>query len=460
LDFPEVMNGKVVENVGFDIVIGNPPYVQLQKIKEQSVILKKQGFETFESTGDLYTLFYEKGFHLLKVNGTHTFITSSQWLKTGYGKSLRKFFLKYNPLILLELGPNIFENATVDSNILIAQKAIYKKELKGIVIKDLAEIHTLSDEKMIAMPYISKENWTIMNPTKQSLKDKLIKKGSLLKDWNIDIYFGVKTGYNQAFLIDEIKYQELIKKDPKNHTIIKPILRGRDIERYITKWDKSYIIFIPWHFPLDKDETIKGSSKKAELEFERKFSALFSYFKDHKEGLSNRNQAETGIRYEWYALQRCAATYKEEFSKEKIIWKRIGSQLRFSYSDEEIFCLDSTCIATGEKMKYLTALLNSKLCHYQLFENAPKTGMGDLIISVQALEPLLVYYPTNKEEQVIEKILNKILDLKLEGEDTTILEQQIDNLVYKLYELTYEEVKIIDPKFPLTEQEYQAITIE
>ena len=152
--------------------------------------------------------------------------------------------------------------------------------------------------------------------------------------------------------------------------------------------------------------------------------------------------------------------YYKEFFKEKIIWKRIGSQLRFSYSDSEIYCLDSTCILTGEKVKYLTALLNSKLCNYQLFETAPRTGMGDLIISVQALEPLLVYYPTDKEQKKIETIVDEILKRKKSNQDTTALEREIDVLVYRLYDLTYNEVKTIDPSFSLSEDEYNKLKFE
>ena len=159
-----------------------------------------------------------------------------------------------------------------------------------------------------------------------------------------------------------------------------------------------------------------------------------------------------------YNLRNCA--YLREFVKEKIIWKRIGSNLRFSYSNEEIFCLDSTCIATGEKTKYLTALLNSSLCNYQLFENAPKTGMGDLIISVQALEPLMVYYPTDKEEKIIVELVDQILKLKKSNKDTTDLERRIDIIVYKFYDLTYSEAKIVDPEFWLSEEEYNNYKVE
>ncbi len=142
-------------------------------------------------------------------------------------------------------------------------------------------------------------------------------------------------------------------------------------------------------------------------------------------------------RYNWLFL---------EFKKEKIIWKRIGSDLRFSYSNEEIYSLDSTCLATGEKIKYLTALLNSKVCNYQLNEYAPKTGMGDLIISVQALEPLFVYYPNERDEKKVVDILNIILDklAKDSNADITNLEDKIDLIVYKLYDLTFEETCIIE----------------
>ncbi len=426
---------------GFDVVIGNPPYVQLQKMKEESLVLQKLGYETFESTGDLYCLFYEKGIKLLKDKGIETFITSSQWLKAGYGKSLRRFFLQNNPLLLLELGPGIFESATVDSNILLIQKTNYQKALKGAVLKDnlQASIQNITD-----LPHINENSWAITSPIKQSLQQKIIAKSKALKDWDIEIYRGVLTGYNEAFIIDEAKRNELVAQDAKNAEIIKPVLRGREIHSYLTKWEGGYIVFLPWHFPLHEDESVKGASLVAEKAFNTLYPTLYKHFISHKGGLSERNKAETGIRYEWYALQRCAATYKEEFTKEKIIWKRIGSQLRFSYSDKEIFCLDSTCIATGEKMKYLTALLNSKLCKYQLFENAPKTGMGDLIISVQALEPLFVYYPTEAEEQPFIELVDKILSAKQNQANTQALEAEIDRLVYRLYNLTEAEIAIIE----------------
>src|SRR6218665_7057 len=440
---------------GFDVVIGNPPYVQMQKnngfLAEQ---LKDEGYLTYERTGDVYALFYEFGFKVLKPNAVHVFITSSQWLKANYGKSLRKLFLSKNPIKLIALGPGMFETAVVDTNILIAKNEANKKQLQGSVVVKPEQINNLSSLAFQPMPYADAENWAILSPLSQSINEKIKAKGKPLRKWEIQINFGIKTGYNEAFIIDETKRKELIKSDAKNEEIIKPILKGRAIEKYISHWENDYIVFIPWHFPLHDNPKIVGASEEAEKEFSKEYKHLYDYFKSHKKGLSERNQDETGIRYEWYALQRSAATYRDEFAKEKIIWKRIGSQLRFSYSDREIFCLDSTCIATGEKIKYLTALLNSKLCNYQLFESAPKTGMGDLIISVQALEPLLVYYPADKEQTQIEALVDEILKRKKSTQDTTDLEKEIDILVYKLYELTYDEVKIIDKDFGLNETEF------
>jgi hypothetical protein len=426
----------------FDVVIGNPPYIQLQKMKKEALVLKQQAYETFESTGDLYCLFYEKGVQLLRPKGFETLITSSQWLKAGYGKSLLKFFMRYNPQILLELGPGIFESATVDSNILIIQKETYSKKLHGAIVDKSTNIYSTP---LSHLPDITEQSWSITNPIQQQINEKIRVLSRPLVEWDINIYFGVKTGYNEAFIIDEDKRSELIQQDAKSAEILRPILRGREIESYYTKWDGGYIV-----------NTHNGDkSRKIPPVKINDYPIIKQYLDSYKSKIFDRyDQGDTP-----YNLRNCA--YLDEFAKEKIIWKRIGSKIRFSYSNQDIFSLDSTCIATGEKMKYLTAFLNSKLCHFQLFEKAPRTGMGDLILSVQALEPLLVFYPNIEQENVFNMHVEQIIYLKSKGENTSELEQQIDNLVYRLYGLTFEEVKVIDPEIEskITEEAYNAINI-
>jgi hypothetical protein len=351
---------------------------------------------------------------------------------------LRELFLSKNPLKLIALGPGVFESAVVDTNILIAKNENNRNELIGSTVDKPEQLNNLYDLKYHPMPYVSVEKWAIMNGGKQSIDEKIRAKGKSLNEWVLSISRGVLTGYNEAFIIDEEKRKSLLKEDPKCEEIIKPILKGREIEKYFTEWEGDYLI-----------NTHNGvKAKKIKRVDVDKYKSIKKHFNTYYENIEKRqDQGDTP-----YNLRNCA--YLDEFSKEKIIWKRIGSQLRFSYSDSEIYCLDSTCIATGEKIKYLTGLLNSKLCNYQLFETAPRTGMGDLIISVQALEPLLVYYPTDKEQKRIEKIVDEILKRKKSNKDTKELEKEIDVLVYKFYELTYEEVKIIDSEFWMSEEEY------
>ncbi len=230
-------------NKGFDVVIGNPPYVQMQKDNGQlSKLLKIIGYETFERTGDIYCLFYEKGFKILKEKGIHVFITSSQWMKAAYGKSLRKYFIKQNPIKLLQLGPGVFEHAIVDTNILIAKRESYRTQLKGIIIDKRSDIQSLKDSQLTAMPYVNEDAWIIMSSGKQKIKHIIEKKGKQLKNWQIEIYRGVLTGYNEAFIISEEKKQELINGDKKSAEIIRPILRGREIEKYYTHWENDYVI--------------------------------------------------------------------------------------------------------------------------------------------------------------------------------------------------------------------------
>jgi len=439
---------------GFDVVIGNPPYVQMQKDGGKlAKLFKDYDYTTYERTGDIYALFYEFGFNVLKQNGVHVFITSSQWLKASYGKSLRKLFLTKNPLKLIALGPGIFESAVVDTNILIAKNESNKNKLVGSTVDKPEQLNHLNDLKYQTMPYVTVENWAILNDGNQSINKKIKTKGKELSKWNIEIYRGVTTGLNEAFVIDGTKARELISKDKKSSELIKPILRGREIDKYFTEWDGGYLVST---FPTYKIDISKYKAIKKHLEgFLPKIKQIGEKFKN-EEGKLETTRKKT--LHEWFETSDATA-YFNQFTKEKIIWKRIGSQLRFSYYADEIFTLDSTCILTGEKIKYLTALLNSKLCNYQLFESAPKTGMGDLIISVQALEPLLVYYPTDKEQKQFEKLVDEILKKKKANQDTTSLEKEIDVLVYHLYELTYDEVKIIDKDFGLSEEEYMKIKI-
>ena len=434
---------------GFDVVIGNPPYIQLQKEGGRlGKFYQDVGFKTFIRTGDIYCLFYEKANQLLKNNGYVCFITSNKWMRAGYGKKLRDYFVTLTqPIQLLDMGPDVFD-ATVDTNILLFQNTIVddSTDFKAVSIGADFDRQTnniaqyLSDNGATMEMPTKGEPWAILSSAELALKRKIEDVGKPLKDWDIKISFGIKTGCNEAFIIDKDTREELVEQDSKSAQIIKPLLRGRDIERYHAPWTGLYLLrtFPALNLRINDYLAVKNY--------------LIEFGKDRLEQVGKilldgtKSRKKTGNK--WFETQDPIAYYPE-FEKEKIVWKRIGSILRFAYIQQPMLCLDSTCIATGEKVKFLTAVLNSRISHYQLFGLAPKTGTGDLIVSVQALEPILVPPITKANEHLVTEIENKVDKIIAakhadQNADTSNLENEIDKLVYELYNLTSEEVRIVE----------------
>ena len=218
--------------------------------------------------------------------------------------------------------------------------------------------------------FSSSESWVILSPIEQSIKHKIEAVGTPLKDWDIQINYGIKTGFNDAFIISTEKRNEILAncqtEEERNRTaeLIRPILRGRDIKRYGYEWAGLYLIYIPWHFPFQFDTTITGASEKAEKAFKEQYPAVYSHMYQYKEPLSKRNKAETGIRYEWYAMQRWGANYWEDFFKPKIFYPDITQNLSFCKCDDVMFCNNTTYFMTATKKSFpahLMEYLNSKL---------------------------------------------------------------------------------------------------
>ena len=433
---------------GFDIVIGNPPYIQLQNNGGVLAKLYEQcGYMTFARTGDIYCLFYERAYQLLQEYGHLCFITSNKWMRAGYGDKTRGFFANStNPLLLIDFaGVKIFESATVDTNILLLSKgknegkticAVTNKQNKDSV-KNLSvfirQQHSVCD-------FSSSDSWVILSPIEQSIKRKIEAVGTPLKDWEINIYRGVLTGCNEAFIISTEKRDEILanceteEERTRTAELIRPILRGRDIKRYGYDWANLWLIYIPWHFPYQFDESIQGASEKAEIAFMEQYPAVYAHMTEYKGPLSKRNKAETGIRYEWYAMQRWGAKYWEDFYKPKILWKRVGSILRFGYNKDGALGLDSTCFATGNNIEYLCGVLNSPMGHY-LLKDSPKTGTGDLLISVQAVEPIKVPQISQADNDTFKYYLD------------TNNEEEINRKVFELYDLSNDEKTYINENF-------------
>ncbi len=446
---------------GFDITIGNPPYVQLQKAieegssKKYADLYKDQDYETFERSGDIYSLFYEQGINFLKKEtGVLCYITSNKWMRTSYGESLRKFFLSKNPLLLIDLGPGIFETAMVDTNILLIKNHKNLDQLKAIFLSNdymnEGGINNYTKNNFHLLKNLNSSPWSIGNEIDHKLKEKIEKNGRLLKNWDITINYGIKTGYNKAFIIDSETKELLCQKDPRSIEALKPVLGGSNLEKYTYNWAGDWLIFIPWHFPLHKDKSITGSSKKAEEEFIKQYPAIYDHLYKFKDKLSARNKAETGIRYEWYALQRCAATYYEEFGKEKIVWLNLNRKWKYSFAGPDIFVEASlNFISTNEYAKLLVGVLSSSI-HLWYFKKIGRMhDRGGYMCKIDTISafPVPVINESNANlKDKMEKLVDQILTLKKQNKDadTKNLEHQIDKLVYKLYDLTPEEIEIVE----------------
>ncbi|WFE84854.1 DUF7149 domain-containing protein [Parabacteroides chongii] len=448
IEFPEVLDEEG-NFIGFDCIIGNPPYIQLQSMGDDADILEQMEYETYARTGDIYCLFYEQGMNVLKEAGCLCYITSNKWMRASYGENLRNYFAtKTNPILLVDFaGVKIFDSATVETNILLINKEVNRHSTLACTFPNANGLNKMSvfvQQCGSLCEFSSSDSWVILSPIEQSIKRKIEAVGTPLKDWDINIYRGVLTGYNEAFIISTEKRDEILanchtdEERSRTAELIRPILRGRDIKRYGYEWANLWLIWIPWHFPLHLDSTIEGASKKAEMEFEKQYSAVYNHLFEYKEPLSKRNKAETGIRYEWYALQRWGSKYWEDFLQPKIVWKRVGSILRFSYNENGAMALDSTCFATGKDIKFLVGILNSKMGHY-LLKDAPKTGTGDLLISVQAVEPLKIPILNKGIKEELEVLLNKQLYSVSKERD-----KEINRIVFKLYGLLDEEIIFIE----------------
>jgi REP element-mobilizing transposase RayT len=361
---------------GFDVVIGNPPYVQLQADKAMSLIYKEIGFKTYDGNGDLYCLFYEKGNELLKNKGMLGYITSSKWMRAAYGENTRNYILSYSkPLSVIEMGAGIFDGATVDSNILFMQKM--HTNTNQIIGLDLTKKNKLFDISLYEKDSVNikielDSSWILLNPIELSVKTKIDIAGISLKEWGISINFGIKTGFNEAFLIDNIIRDEIISKDKNSQKLIKPLLRGRDIQRFFPEFSNTFLIatFPSLNLNIDEYPGIK--------------EYLLSYGKRLDQSGEKGSRKRTNNK--WFETQDSIAYY-QDFETELLIWKRIGSILRFSIG--KYYCLDSTCIIKSDHNKYFACILNSKMGHY-LLKDSPKTGTGDLLVSVQAIEPIKI----------------------------------------------------------------------
>ena len=420
---------------GFDIVIGNPPYIQLQNNGgELAKLYEPCDYKTFAKTGDIYCLFYERGWQLLKPKGHLCYITSNKWMRAGYGEKTRGFFAKNtNPQLLIDFaGVKIFESATVDTNILLFSKEDNEhKTLCAVTNKQnkdgVKNLSVFVQQQGVECDFTGSTPWVILSPIEQSIKQKIEAVGTPLKDWDINIYRGVLTGYNDAFIIDTEKREAILancqteEERKRTAELIRPILRGRDIRRYGYKWAELWIINI--------HNGIKGKLPRIKIE---DYPAIKAHLDLYWDKISKRtDKGDTP-----YNLRNCA--YMEDFNKPKIVYPNMTKYMPFVY-DDNAYCTNQKCfIITGQAIAYLTAFFNSSLFKFCFRDSFPELQGGTREMSKIFFDKIPVMQVTDEMNARFRSAVNDIQNVYSKSKAMAI-----DSMIFDLYNLSEKERQVI-----------------
>lgn len=420
-EFPEVF-----ENNGFDCIIGNPPYVKQESIKDMKDYLKEHYGEVYTGTCDIYVYFFEKSLKLLKKGGYLGYICSDKYTRAKYGTKLRTKLINETKIISYDVCDENTFKASVDTSIIIIKNQISKNN--NILVNSDFEV------KQVRLL----DSWTLKPNHILDLKDKIMKQGKILKDIKeISINRGITTGYNKAFLIDEKTKKELIEKDKNNENIIKPLIRGRDIKHFFIDFQEKYLLCTKNGFKIKKD-----------------FPIIYEYLLQYKEKLRKRSDQGN----HWTNLRNC--TYYDDFEKTKIVWQRVCKHPNFAYDDGKLYLLDSLAFLTADSediLKYLVAIFNSPMIEWLLSCIGHQYGTTGFLLSNQYVEQFPVKFPENNvlknmivnvdnliELHKFKSKINSPQQKKELSQKISQLEKQLNQKVYDLYNLTPEEVQIIE----------------
>ncbi|ELE3075853.1 Eco57I restriction-modification methylase domain-containing protein [Campylobacter jejuni] len=455
-EFPEILDDDG-NFKGFDLIIGNPPYIRQEELKELKPHLAKN-YKVYKGTSDIYTYFYELGFNVLKDRGgVLSYITSNKYTRAGYGEALREFllknvkFLEYTDLN----GIKVFDSATVDTSILCFEKSKSKDNkfkylaLSNEILKTCAyDIGLYKDFAEFSQNSLSKESFTFSDENTSALKAKIERIGTPLKEWyGLNINYGIKTGLNEAFIITTEKRNEILAncKDEaeKERTakLIRKMLRGRDIKRYSYEWAGLWVINTHNGYKNQNGEKVEAINIKH-------YPSLKKHFDEFYPQLEKR--ADKGLTP--YNLRNCA--YIEEFEREKIVYSEIVRKPQFYLDTKLNFYAEATSfILTGENLKYLIAFLNNDFVAFifKTFYAGGNLGENGFRYKKAFLEKLPIPKINSKNQKLADELINLVDEiLKAKEQDknanTQELENKINSLVYKLYNLTEEEIKIIEGK--------------
>ena len=445
---------EIMRTGGFSSVIGNPPYVRQEGLAEFKDYFQKH-FKVYHGMADLYSYFMERGVGLLREGGMFSYIVANKWMRANYGAPLRRWMGNHGLKEIVDFGDlPVFHKATTYPCIVVMEKRERKGMFQAANIQNLQFQSLLQEVEAVRFNMDSSEldpsGWTLQDMNKRELLEKIKSKGIPLGDYvDNKIFYGIKTGLNEAFVIDSETRKNLINEFPDTETLIKPFLRGKDIKRYKTPQPERYLILI------ERGWTDKNRGKQNPWNWFRKnFPPVASHLEKYK--VKAQKRCDQGDY--WWELRAC--DYYKEFEKHKIIFPAIVKRPCFVIEKNSMLSNDKTSIISSED-HLLLGLLNSRTVqHFMSLTSSTKQG-GFFEYKPMYVQKIPIPNSKNNSDKSIEdKIrvqiekllnLNGKLDITRSPDEKTFLQKQInatdreiDNLVYQLYDLTPEEISIIE----------------
>ncbi|MBT3368701.1 MAG: N-6 DNA methylase, partial [Nitrospina sp.] len=440
LNFSDVFQGKG----GFDVVIGNPPYVRHEGIKELKPQLKTEFGLFFRGTADLYTYFYKRGLDILHDQGHLCYIAPNKFMRAAYGGNTRKLLTtKATPGVVIDFGDLPIFDATTYPAILLLKKGRpeSKSKIRAATFTEEKEIHSVHKTltgKGFSMPVaaLKQEGWNLEPPEVLALMDKLREAGKPLGEYvEGRFYRGVLTGFNKAFVIDEKIREQLLAEDPKSDELIKPWVRGRDIKRWQVVWAGLYVINIPSSTNRQWPWSEAKSEEKARVIFQESYSAVYQHLIQWEENLRKRDDQGKF----WWELRSCA--YHKEFEQPKIIWGNLATTPKFVIDYSASYVSAPANIIPINDL-YLLAILNTQLCRWVISLQAAVRSGGFLEFKPMYVGNISIFPASTSQQASIIENVERILD-DPQSSKVSALEQEIDARVAHLYNLTEEEYNLI-----------------
>lgn len=428
---------------GFDVAIGNPPYVRQEEIREMKPAFKEQ-YDCFTGMADLYVYFYERSIRLLKPGGILSFISSNKYFRSGYGEKLRALLGGQTRLLqIIDFGDTPVFTSIAYPCIVLLSKLLPEENQARVMTWEpgpsLEAFPMTFESRSFTMPQkaLSPDGWRLESQTVLRLLDKLRKAGKPLGEY-VDgrFYYGIKTGLNEAFVVDRATRDRLIAEHPSSSEVLKPYLRGRDVKRWQVNFAELYLIKI--ESSENKVHPWSGKSEKeAEKSLAKIYPAIHTHLQDFRDGLKKRDDQG---KYFW-ELRSCA--YWKDFEEHKIAWGNLATAPQFTFVGRRYFINAPATFLVSES-QYLLGILNSRVTHYLVLQSAAERQGGFVEFKPMYISPLSI--PEQPEDEGISSLVEKISIAKQADPtaDASVLERQIDRLVYALYGLTPEEIAIVE----------------